>query len=48
MQFRQEPDLEMLRRGDLVGARQLRLPGLTEFPPDWLTRSSSWISAAAR
>jgi hypothetical protein len=26
--------LQALRRGDLAGARQLRLPGLTEFPPE--------------
>jgi hypothetical protein len=34
MQARLESDLERLRRGDLVGARQLRMPGLTEFPTE--------------
>jgi Leucine-rich repeat (LRR) protein len=27
-------DLERLRRGDLAGISELRLPGLTEFPPE--------------
>ena len=26
--------LAALRRGDLAGARELRLPGLSEFPPE--------------
>jgi Protein tyrosine and serine/threonine kinase len=34
MKTHQESDLEMLRRGDLAGARRLRLPGLTEVPPE--------------
>ena len=28
------PGLQALRNGDLVGARELRLPGLSEFPPE--------------
>jgi Leucine-rich repeat (LRR) protein len=29
-----ESDLGRLRRGDLAGVSELRLPGLTEFPPE--------------